>query len=793
MNWKTSLTVFASLFLVSFPYNIIGCGGEIDPYDYHVSFFQNNLSNSQGYRQFYYTGYNFLYDRDETLDVSRVTSDEWIGYCGKKVGSNSAYDFVCKFSVDQLSSLYSHLEKNRPLQLPDSVMKNGMTTYFLESKDLEALGYLMYAKQVERHATGDWTAWEPIQRDSVRMAKLIQNGFQLHAAAKKDFIKCRYAYQILRLAHYSHRYKDVLDWYEKLLKNLNMTDAMRDLCLGLKAGAMMRTGQQNQAAYLFSTLFAQTEMKRVSNYMSFSWCVNGTDVATRQVCMAYCKTPEEKANLLGLFALGSVEDETKTIKQIYRFAPNATMLEVLAIREVNKIEEKFLTPTLSKLKGGVNYYDYYLEESTKKTVDAWRRDADSLIYFCSTAGSNALVKNPGLYQTIGSYLSCITRQYSKSHQFLEAARKQNLSSKLADQCQLTEILLTINEKDKIDATFEQQLLPPLKWLDRKAKSDKGSKHGYWEENKWANFKSNLMRQVLAKRYHSQGDIYKEALCLGASGKDFVRDRMETKDILELNMLLQSKLKTPYEQWLCGGFEMTNDEVIDMIAMTHIRDYNFAEAVNWLQKIKDPQVLRLQRNPFAALMTDNQENAFDADNGKFDKLSFVKQMAVLGEKEKAGKASAADLYKYASGNYNMTYYGRAWEMVKYFRSGSDGYYVPKGATSFEREYYGVFRAEQIYQEAMKASTDANFRAKCLFMMAKCSQKHLQQPQYEDYYQANSNSDYKKYELDTDQYESQFMNNKYFPQLMKEYGNTAFYKEAWSSCSYLRDFLKKKAVK
>ena len=75
MNWKTSLTVFASLFLISFPYNIIGCGGEIDPYDYYVSFFQNNLSNSQGYRQFYYTGYNFLYDRDETADVSRMTSD----------------------------------------------------------------------------------------------------------------------------------------------------------------------------------------------------------------------------------------------------------------------------------------------------------------------------------------------------------------------------------------------------------------------------------------------------------------------------------------------------------------------------------------------------------------------------------------------------------------------------------------------------------------------------------------------------------------------------------------------
>jgi len=29
-----------------------------------------------------------------------------------------------------------------------------------------------------------------------------------------------------------------------------------------------------------------------------------------------------------------------------------------------------------------------------------------------------------------------------------------------------------------------------------------------------------------------------------------------------------------------------------------------------------------------------------------------------------------------------------------------------------------------------------------------------------------------------------------QFVKEYGNTAFYKEAFNSCGYLRDFVKKK---
>jgi len=795
MNWKTCLTVFVSLFFVSFPYNIIGCaGGDVDPYDYFISFFQNDLSSNHGYRQFYYTEFSFLYETDEAIDVSKVTSEDWINYTGKKITTAQAYDFVCKFSGGQLSNLYNHLEKKQPLQLPDSVLKNGMTAYFMESKDLEALGYLMYAKQVEQHVIGNWTEWEPIQRDSARMAKLIQNGFQLHTAAKKDFIKSRYAYQVLRLAHYSKRYKDVLSWYDKLMKDANSTSSIQDLCLGLKAGAMMRLGENNQAAYLFSQLFSKSVIKRVSNYMSFSWCVNRMDASARQLCMAYCKSAEEKANLLGLFALGSVENETRTLKQIYNYAPNAAMLEVLAIREVNKVEEKYLTPTLRKTKGGLESYYYYSDnEITPKSIQDWRRNADSLINFCSTVASNPNVKNPAIYQAIGAYLCCITRQYAKSHQLLEAAKKQSLSSRLADQCQLTELLLTINEKEKIDAAFEQQILPSLKWMEQKIKAAEITKHDYWEENQWASFFNSLMTQVLAKRYHAQLETHKEALCLGTAGKDFVRDDMQTKDILKLNTLLQSKTKTSYEQWLCGRFAMTKDEVIDVIAMTNIRDYNFADAVTWLQKVNDPQVLNLQRNPFAALLQDNQENAFEADNGKFDKLNFVKQMAALSEKEKAGRATPAELFKFASGVYNMTYYGRAWEMVKYYRSGSDGYHIPKDATPFEKEYYGAFRAEQLYSKAMKASTDANFKAKCLFMMAKCSQKQLHQPQFEDYYQSNSNSDYKQYNQAEEQYETAFMNNKYFPQLMKEYGNTPFYKEARSTCSYLRDFLKKKSVK
>lgn len=99
-------------------------------------------------------------------------------------------------------------------------------------------------------------------------------------------------------------------------------------------------------------------------------------------------------------------------------------------------------------------------------------------------------------------------------------------------------------------------------------------------------------------------------------------------------------------------------------MTHVRDYNFTSAITWLQKIKSAKVLALDRNPFGDLLYDNLENKYSFDNGRFDKLTFIKEMQQLSNKETKGTITDKELYKLANGYYNMTYYGRAWQMVKY---------------------------------------------------------------------------------------------------------------------------------
>lgn len=88
--------------------------------------------------------------------------------------------------------------------------------------------------------------------------------------------------------------------------------------------------------------------------------------------------------------------------------------------------------------------------------------------------------------------------------------------------------------------------------------------------------------------------------------------------------------------------------------------------------------------------------------------------------------------------------------------------------------------------MDASADNNFKARCLFMMAKCSQKQVQKTPYFSF-----NYSWDKLDAAEKAYWPKFTNNIYFPDLIKKYSKTPFYKEAHNSCSYLSDFVKKKS--
>lgn len=183
--------------------------------------------------------------------------------------------------------------------------------------------------------------------------------------------------------------------------------------------------------------------------------------------------------------------------------------------------------------------------------------------------------------------------------------------------------------------------------------------------------------------------------------------MTTRDLRVLLGLIGGSNRTNWESYLCNSFPVGADEVRSILAVSATRDHHFREALNWIKSVKDPDLLTLGCDPFADVLSDRQDTVYPFDKGHFDKRSFLSEMASLTDKERLGSATSNNFYRLAVGYYNMTYYGRAWEMVKYSRSGADWDDRPEYKIPFDRDYYECNTAESYFRKAMNASTDPNF--------------------------------------------------------------------------------------
>jgi len=800
MNWKISLLALIELGFVLFPANIIGCAEISDPFDEYITFFRNDVAPSKGYAAFYYVENAVMYNPiSPAPDSADENTRAWVRYCRGAITLRDADRFVNKSSAIDLASLYAHFQ-NTPTPVRATIRNNRMAIYLLRRHDSAAIKYLWLAKQAEEYtSTGgidenDNGNWPRRPKEPEGIPVLITLALQGQARAKNDFFRTRYGFQAERLAFYDQQYEDCIHYYDKMVKGDQASGYISRAGLGYKAGALWHTHRRIEAAYAFSRSF--TAGPNPSDYQSFGWCVHRLADSDRRACLDQCHNDYEKAEMLGLFTLGSNLPEQAALGRIYRLAPGTPMQEVLAVREVNKIERNYLTPRLINQKGGKTINMLYWSEGDDKG-DKWLAEAKALIPFYDSASRNGKVAHPGLFATVAAQLCYITRQYSQGDSLLDRAGLLPATEKLRDQQRMTKLLLTINERGTIGQNFEAAMLPTLQWLGRKAFKDSilTAPSGFGEQHVglWRQIYRNLLSEVLAKRYEQQNDRCREALCIGAAEqmdgslsykevwdwrsvtRDYIRNRMTTDDLLRLFRLLQGAAHDGWEQYLVSRFPVPVDGVRQAIAVAHIREHHFHEGLAWMKKIKDREMLALKRNPFADLTIDDQDSTFPFDRGDFDKPKFIAEMAGLSDKVRENKATAKDLYRLATGYYNLTYHGRSWETVKYYRCGDQAQDMPKDLTDFDKDYYGCYTAEAFFKKAMAASEDREFKARCLFMMAKCSQKHVPYKYYWDGTAAWHG------------FIMKFKRNVYFPQLVGEYGNTKFYKEVFNTCSYLQDFV------
>lgn len=823
MNWKKSI-LFCVSFIVFFlgEMVIIACGPEQDPYDYYVSFFHQNVQGD-AYKPFAFNGMLFLNSDEDIQDEAEVNSAEWAGYL--KVPSADVYKLMYKLD----STATVRLTKNKykwNIGLPDSLKKNRFLIALNGNAD--AMKYFLLVKKCEPMINNSIESWRSVEVDSVFLAKGASTAINWSEQAKTDFLKLRYAYQAQRMYRYAGNVQMSKMVYEKHISKMQSASAVKGWAMAQYAGLLRLEGENDEAAYLFSKVFANNPERRIMAYRNYKW----TDARVGDV-LKYAKNDDEKANIWGINGFRMPDSDIDNLKEVYNCNPNHPLLSALLIREVNKLEQNLL----DKDKIALNYvdalngqYDYYGQNpDSLKTANL--KHLKVLKAFTTQLANDKKYQQQGFANMTTAYLSWLENDDQAAANTLLKVDFAKLSNRLKDQYRIIELLIKVNQF-KEDPKFDvNEFLPTLKWLDQKRFAENGTQpketNHYYDfiapENVFTKTTRDFYQQLLAPAFAKKGDTASAALALlkgdllyKSMHKNtyaaimsyqtyiFWHQALSEKNIQAIVDLKSRSLDGSLKGFLLAGLNtLKNDELYELQGTAYLRAHDYPKAVQSFNKLSknyrfwtnsdytyldngNKQVnVTYYANPFIETLKDYPKRYVKKPNG-INKKTFAQEMLRL-QKLTASDPKNGSKYYYQLANavYQTGEFGNAWYLISYDAKVFDH---PEFAYHYNSDYKFANQAKIWYEKARSLSKDQNFNAKCTYMIAKCEQKKIyanydaiKWPDTDDYQALNAAQGKKFKEM--------INANPLYRELKQGYAKTPFYKVAVNECSYLRDFVKR----
>lgn len=828
----------------------LACGPQPDPYDYYISFFHNNLQRDSSYQRFYFNGYTFLNgdiyeaERDNKIAEGDINIKEWRTYCGGKVTYKDIAQVLYELDKKTDSLYFRNYQKGKT-KMPDSLKNNSFFKYLLA--DEKKMAYMVLAKKSEPlvNLTYD-DKWDVIKPSKERQHELALTYVAMGRGLNDAFLKLRCFCQAQRLLYYGKYLNESSDIYDKYIITTPSKSHVMGWALSLKAGVEERLGNKVLAAYLYSQLFTGYPERRVRAYYDFLT----TRVPVERV-IRLAKNSDEKAAIYAIKGMHNAHIGLSALEQVYKTNPRSEFVGLLLIREINKIEEGYLT---AKINGGnyyegIGYYDHTKYDSVKRSFVKYIPKLKAL---CNRIASERKYTEPELGSLASAYLSWIQHDSKAGFEALSAIKNKNMRGNLADEKQLIKLLLLSQSIKKLDSDTENKLLPSLTWLDKKVKREKTLRideakyRGEYDLKYYSASARDFYVKVLAPVYFKQKDTVKAALCILKSEKtistesiweeyphrglgfdmpSFWQNNLRSRQLEKIVRWQQFAGKGSYLKLLMAEFEepqikkimrwtksyqvekvgeRSDQETLaatyDLLGTAYLREHKYIAAVKAFKHIDIAKLdsstndayndslsrhYRQYADPLADKLRDYPHVYSLKKTPGYNKLDYAESMAGLEQRIKANPKNAAkSYYKMACGLYNISYYGNAWIYTAY-SSASDDKYRTKGFY-YDNDYLHNRTAETWFLKARSLSNDAEFKARCTFMAAKCRQTQIPVPGSWEQKLADAKYDI-KFDGNDRGYSKALRNNRYFSDLKSNYSKTKFYKVAVSDCSYFRDFL------
>ncbi len=390
------LTVFQSL----------ACGGGDFEEDYYYNFFKQELVQAQEYQPFlaswerYYSPYKK--GKNENIEA-------WQSHLG--LSYEDAGYLVFKAAKEQIDNL---IEKRAV-----SDKKLNFATPSWTKKHLQALRYLSYAKYLEPYMMiipsndDEWSYSYYRDENTADASGLdyqeVMNLLQREWNAQKDKeLKLRYGYQMVRLAHYTRRYAEAVDCFNRYVASLNYRPVMYYYALSQYAGAERGLGNTDVANYLFSKVFSNTKNLKEMALTS----INFSSEVDFSEFLKQAESKNEINDAYLLLGYMSFNNPVPMAEKIVEKSPNAIQAKVLAARAIHELEWKY------NRKSSENTMLYTEEGRYASSLVKEDDFFAQTLNFALKMAKNRKIKDKNFWNLAATYLHFLNKDFAAAKTYL---------------------------------------------------------------------------------------------------------------------------------------------------------------------------------------------------------------------------------------------------------------------------------------------------------------------------------------------------------------------------------------
>lgn len=610
-------------------------------------------------------------------------------------------------------------------------------------KEKDFVDYINFVAEQEDYVTYNY--YEE-KKELNNYSFLIKNALDKIETVNSSWLKLRYFYLALRIAHYKKQEPlKIYDKYKYLLENENKT-IVKDWIQGLYAGALIKSNQTVKGVYEFSKLLDNDKINWHLSYYNFF------HIKTQkqwEELLSLAKSPEEKTKFHALRALNENSNILEELKNIYALDKNSKWFDFVLYRELLNSQHFFDQDSLYERNFVFKNYIEFLKTVNKEDMYLVNL---ALAYF-------------NLYENNLEEASKIT---------------QNLLSKNPNshEVQTLSYIIYLNQLEKIDLKTENSIYEKMTNL-MKEEETSSSIHDYTfvileklylkQNDKLNAFLANHIN-YLDEAVFDLALLEKFKLFMETSKDSKIKEHFASK------YLQQDKIKKQDDRYVL------NENLITTKTKLLINNLRFEEALKLNSSILNEKI---QFNPFNGLIRGNNRS------GKQDMMTikeFLEKIIVIQKELEKNPKSPMDNYLYANALYNLSYFGNSNILTTVYRS-------VYSFTDKDLQQQKMDLATKHFSIAFDESQDKEFKAKIAYMLAKVEISNYDinfASSSQDYY----NKDMTRYDLERygygneETYNKYLKNNygKYFALLKKDFNDTKYYKELIKECANLRVYEK-----